>query len=94
MKPQSAADLPTDDLFRQRLENLIDRRHELVKLSQLIDWEHFELQWGATFCENGRPGIATRLIAGLHYLEHTYSLSDEQVVMRWAEPPLLAIFLW
>jgi hypothetical protein len=59
----------------------------LVKLSELIDWEHFEVQWGATFCENGRPGIATRLIAGLHYLKHTYALSDEQVVQRWSENP-------
>ncbi len=68
MKPQTPPDLPTDDLFRHRLENLIDTRHELVKPSELIDWEYFDVQWGETFCENGRPGIATRLIAGLHYL--------------------------
>lgn len=29
--------------------------------------------------------IATRLIAGFHYLKHTYGLSDEQVVKRWSE---------
>ena len=40
MKPQSPPDLPTDDLFRNRLENLIDTGHKLVKLSELIDWEH------------------------------------------------------
>ncbi len=55
MKPQSRPDLPTDDLFRHRLENLIDPRHELVKLSELIDWQHFEVLRGEAFCEVGRP---------------------------------------
>ena len=92
MKPQTPPDLPTDDLFRNRLENLIDTRHELVKLSELIDWEHFDAQWGEAFCEVGRPAIATRLIAGLHYLKHTYRLSDEQVVKRWSENPYWQYF--
>jgi len=92
MKPQPPPDLPTDDLFRNRLDNLIDRRHELVKLAELIDWQHFDSEWGDAFCENGRPAIATRLIAGLHYLKHTYGLSDEQVVQRWSENPYWQYF--
>jgi IS5 family transposase len=32
------------------------------------------------------------LIAGLHYLQHTYGLSDEQVVQRWAENPYWQYF--
>ena len=92
MKPQAPPDLPTEDLFRHRLENLIDTRHELVKLAELIDWEHFDAQWGEAFCEVGRPAIATRLIAGLHYLKHSYGLSDEQVVRRWAENPYWQYF--
>jgi len=92
MKPQTPPDFPTDDLFRHRLENLIDMRHELVKLAGLIDWEYFDSKWGETFSEDGRPGIATRRIAGLHYLKHTYGLSDEQVVMRWAENPYWQYF--
>ena len=93
MKPQTPPDLPTEDPFRHRLENLIDARHELVKLAELIDWQRFDAQWGEMFCDDGRPAIATRLIAGLHYLKHTFSLSDEQVVQRWAENPALAVFL-
>jgi len=42
MKPQTPPETPTDYLFRHRLENLIDTRHELVKLSELIDWGRFE----------------------------------------------------
>ncbi len=92
MKPQPPVDLPTDDLFRNRLDNLIDGRHELVKLASVIDWQRFDNEWGEAFCENGRPAIATRLIAGLHYLKHTYGLSDEQVVQRWAENPYWQYF--
>lgn len=38
---QRPPDLPTDDLIRYRLENLVDTHHELTKLSALIDWEFF-----------------------------------------------------
>lgn len=92
MKPRSSPDSPTDDLFRHRLDNLIDTRHELVRLAKLIDWPHFETLWGASFAEAGRPAIATRLMAGLHYLKHTYGLSDEQVVARWQEHPYWQYF--
>ena len=30
------------DLFRNRLDNLVDMRHELVRLSGLIDWKRFD----------------------------------------------------
>ena len=31
-----------DDLLRARLVEMIDMRHELVKLAVLIDWDVFE----------------------------------------------------
>ncbi|MCA3479714.1 MAG: IS5/IS1182 family transposase, partial [Rhodobacter sp.] len=34
-----------DDLLRPRLIDMIDGRHELVKLAGLIDWEVFEREW-------------------------------------------------
>lgn len=37
---------PNDhDLFRTELVNLIDQRHELVRLAELIDWQAFSEQW-------------------------------------------------
>ncbi len=38
-----------DDLLRPRLVDLIDMRHELVKLAALIDWEFFEREWAGFF---------------------------------------------
>ena len=77
-----------DDLLRARLVEMIDMRHELVKLAALIDWEVFEREWaGLLPSPAGRPATPTRLVAGLFYLQHAFRLSDEAVVARWAENP-------
>ena len=77
-----------DDLLRSRLVEMIDMRHELVKLGTLIDWDVFEREWAGFFpSHTGRPATLSRLIAGLLYLQHAYALSDEAVVARWAENP-------
>ena len=77
-----------DDLLRPRLIDLIDLRHELVKLTGLIDWEVFEREWSGFFpSTTGRPATPPRLVAGLLYLQHAYRLSDEAVVARWVENP-------
>jgi len=93
MRPKNPDSNPSDDLFRNRLDNLIDMRHELVRLAELIDWEVFDEQWGELFePRRGAPGLPTRLIAGLHYLKHMHKLSDEQVVQRWVENPYYQYF--
>ena len=77
-----------DDLLRPRLVDMIDPRHELVKLAGLIDWEVFEREWAGFFpSHKGRPATPPRLVAGLLYLQHAYRLSDEAVVARWVENP-------
>ena len=77
------------DLFRARLEQIINRRHPLCVLANQIDWSFFEQEFGPLFVANvGRPALPTRLIVGLHYLKYAYDESDESVVDR------LAVFLW
>lgn len=77
-----------DDLLRPRLVDLIDMRHELVKLAALIDWAFFEREWAGFFpSTTGRPATSPRLVAGLLYLQHAFRLSDEAVVARWIENP-------
>jgi transposase, IS5 family len=77
-----------DDLLRPRLTNMIDMRHELVKLAALIDWEFFEREWAGFFpSDKGRPATPSRLVAGLLYLQHAFRLSDDAVVARWVENP-------
>lgn len=79
------------DLFRMELANLIDQRHELVKLAALIEWPAFVEAWGPKFeSTTGRPALDTRLMAALLYLKHAFALSDEEVVERWKENPYLS----
>ncbi|MDE2567002.1 MAG: IS5 family transposase [Burkholderiales bacterium] len=88
MGPKSRVDAAEQDLFRMELVNLIDQRHELVKLASLIDWSAFSEAWGPKFeSTTGRPALDTRLMASLLYLKHTYAMSDEDVVERWKENP-------
>ncbi len=88
MGPKPAEDRNEHDLFRTELFNLIDQRHELVRLSELIDWEAFESAWSPQFeSTTGRPALPTRRMAALLYLKHVFALSDEDTARRWCENP-------
>lgn len=80
MKPCKAEQIPQSDLFRLRLDQMLNQRHALYKLAGQIDWNAAEVQFGNLYSEEGRPGIPIRLMVGLNYLKHTYNLSDEEVV--------------
>ena len=93
MRPNAPDESPSPDLFRNRLENMLDQRHELYRLADLIDWDSFDAEFGELYCpDNGCPAKATRLMVGLQYLKHMYGLSDDQVVMRWVENPYWQYF--
>ena len=92
MRPKPPNPATTDDLFRHQLSNILDQRHELLRLSALIDWSRFEREYGALYAEQGRPGLPTRLMVGLHLLKHMKALSDEQVCAAWIENPYFQAF--
>jgi IS5 family transposase len=75
------------DLYRSRLDQILDQRHELFRLAGLIDWDGFDQEFGRFYRPLGRPAKPTRLMVGLSYLQHTFNLSDEAVVQRWIENP-------
>lgn len=88
MRPKRPETDTPDELFRARLSNQLDRKHPLVRLAELIEWQRFEGAFGVLYHETaGRPGKPVRLMVGLTYLKHTYNLSDEQVCERWVENP-------
>ena len=93
MRPSSKKSDRRVDLFRERLENILNRSHELYRLAQVIDWEVFEREFGEFYSPGkGRPGISIRLMVGLSYLGHAYGLSDEVVVAKWVENPYWQYF--
>ena len=76
------------DLFTKRTEDIVHENHPLVILAKLIDWTSFSKSFGEKFHpNNGRPGLPTRLMVGLHYIKHTYNLSDEAVLQGFVESP-------
>jgi transposase, IS5 family len=92
MRPTENISTPQSDLFRLKLMNLIDLRHELCRLAERIEWQKLSERFGALYAEKGRPGVPIRLMAGLHYLKHAYGLSDEAVVKSWRENPYWQYF--
>ena len=81
------------DLYRARLDSIIDMRHELVKLTRLVGWEGLQEGLSAYYClDNGRPGYPIRLIAGLQLLKDMKGLSDEEVCAVWRENPYFQYF--
>lgn len=91
MQPEKINEHP--DLFRSRLDQIINMKHGLVILANKIDWSHFEKEFGAYYIEKkGRPGRPIRLMVGLHYLKHTYDVSDEEVLYGFIENPYWQYF--
>ena len=92
MKPKTTEE-PQDRLFQNRLENMINMDHELVRLGDKINWKAFESKLGEVYIANkGRPGLPTRLMVGLHYLKGLHDLSDEAVVQGFLENPYWQYF--
>jgi IS5 family transposase len=92
MRPKKHATTGEGDLFRARLDQIINMEHELVELAGRIDWEHLDEQIAPLYSDKGRPGIAARFVIGLMLLKHIFGLSDEEVCERWVYDPYFQYF--
>lgn len=71
------------------LETMLDFKHPLFKLANMVDWSLFEKSFAPLFCtDNGRPPKPIRLMTGLLMLKHLRNVSDEQVVVQFTESSL------
>ncbi|MHC2278710.1 hypothetical protein ACVME8_005321 [Bradyrhizobium diazoefficiens] len=92
MRPKKHRTNCSNDLFRARLDQIINMKHELVLLAGKVDWDWIDGEVAPLYSENGRPGIATRFMIGLLLLKHIYGLSDEGVCERWVHNPYFQFF--
>src|SRR6266567_5057544 len=92
MRPKKNKTTGSNDLFRARLDQIINLKHELVLLAGKIDWDWIDGEIAPLYSENGRPGIETRFMIGLLLLKHIYGLSDEGVCERWVHDPYFQFF--
>jgi IS5 family transposase len=66
MRPPERRETGEQDLFRSRLDQIIDLKHPLVALGRTVDWAFLEREFGAVYTDDpGRPPLPTRLMAGL-----------------------------
>jgi hypothetical protein len=78
MKPRAHRETGQSDLFKARLDQIINMGHELVLLARAIDWGFLETAIGAAYLDApGQPPLAVRLMAGLAILKHMFDLSDK-----------------
>lgn len=86
MRPREKRDAGQSDMFRSRLDQIIDPSHRLVRLGRLIDWGFVDRRCGEAYSDvAGQPPLPTRLMAGLAILKHSDDRSDEALCERWIE---------
>ena len=60
MRPKERRNSGQNDLFRARLDQIVDMDHPLAKLGQVIDWRFLEERFGAVYTDKaGHPPLAT-----------------------------------
>ena len=86
MLPRERRETGTQDLFRSRLDQIINMNHDLARLAKTVSWATIEARCCAVYSDgSGMPPLPTRLMAGLSILNHTFNLSDEELCARWVE---------
>jgi transposase, IS5 family len=94
MRPRERRESGQRDLFKARLDQIVDMSHPLAKLARAVDWAFLERSFGEVYNDGpGQPPLPTRLMAGLAILKHTHDLSDEVVLCEcWIENPYYQLF--
>ena len=57
MRPKKHETTGSGDLFRARLDQIIDMEHELLQLAGKIDWDFIDGEIAPLYSDSGRPGI-------------------------------------
>lgn len=85
-----------EDIFKSRLSNELNPKHEMMILSRLIPWDSLEVEFANLYQSvrnvGGQPPKPIRLMIGILLLQHLHNLSDEQVVRGWVENPYWQFF--
>lgn len=80
------------ELFRPMLVDFIDHKHELVLLSEKIDWDYFEKEFSLLYSKTGNPSHPIRFMVGCLLLKHLYNLGDDTLALAWIMNPYMQYF--
>ncbi len=93
MKPTEPVETGQRDLFKARLDQILDMGHPKAVLARVIDWDLLAAKCGPAYSDKpGHPALPTRVMAGLAILKYTDNLSDEELCARWVENPYYQYF--
>jgi IS5 family transposase len=80
------------DLFQPLLSEFINLQHELVLLSEKINWKEFENEFSPLYSSTGTPSIPIRTMCGLLILKQLHNLGDETIMEAWVRDPYMQYF--
>lgn len=67
------------NMFLPILKDIVNPKHELVILSDQIDWQTFEDEFSNLYSHTGQPGMPVRMMVGLLLLKRNYNLVTKQL---------------
>lgn len=68
------------DLFKPLLKEFINLNHELILLSNKIDWNYFEKEFSSLYSHTGKPAMSIRLMVGSLMLKRTCLSADRFII--------------
>ena len=80
------------NLFNPLLLDFINMEHELVLLSDSMDWTSMEKEFSVYYPDVGQPAMPIRLMVGSLILKRLYNLGDETLVGAWVSNPYMQYF--
>lgn len=80
------------NLFKPLLSDFIDLNHELVLLSDKIEWDYFDSNFDQYYSSKGRPSMPVRLMVGCLLLKRIFNLGDETLANAWIRDPYMQYF--
>lgn len=87
-----APDKTQKDLFQPLLSEFINLEHELVLLSEKINWKELEEDFSPLYSRTGTPSKPIRLMCGLLILKQIYNVGDESLMPVWISNPYFQYF--
>src|SRR3974390_3497900 len=94
MRPRERRETGEQDMFRSRLDQIIDLNHALVKLARVIDWRFLEERFGSIYTDGpGGPGTAVAADGGLGDPQAHARPVRRGIVRAMARESLFPVFL-
>lgn len=80
------------NLFSPLLKQFINMNHELILLTERIDWKYFEDSFKDLYSHTGQPGMPIRFMVGCLMLKRLYNYGDETLASAWIMNPYMQYF--